>query len=119
MVIGKPVVKISDITVQVDSQGKDGYQVCFTPSNPLSPYIYRVRMIDGDNIVFDTSIGGGPYSYCPFVPAKYSNLTGRVEARLLYGFKLSCPDNILVGSYGSTGVNAQQSRQSMYFKLVP
>lgn len=119
MVIGKPVVKMSDITVHPDSQGRDGYQVCFTPSNPLSPFSYRVRMIDGDNIVFDTSTGGGPGSYCPFVPAKYAGFIGRVEARLLYGFKLSCPDNMLVGSNGATGQNAQQSRQSVYFQLVP
>ncbi len=119
MVIGKPVVKINDITVKKDPFGSDGYQVCFTPSNPQAPYAYRIRMIDGDNIVFDTSTGGGPGSYCPFVPAKYAGFIGRVEARLLYGFKLSCPDNILVGSDGATGLNAQQSRQSMYFKLVP
>ena len=43
MVIGKPVVKISDITVHPDSQGRDGYQVCFTPSNPLSPLVIELE----------------------------------------------------------------------------
>ena len=119
MVIGKPIVKISDIFVRHNPFGV-GYQVCFTPSNPQNPFMYKVRMINGNDIVYDQTYGGNlTPPLCPTVPADYYGMDGRVEARLLYGFKLSCPDNILVGSDGATGPNAQMSRESLYFKLIP
>jgi hypothetical protein len=117
MVYGKPIVRLSDITVH---SGNPDYQVCFTPANPHPPYSYRIRMIEGNNIIFDKSYGGDFSPLCPSVPAIYAGKTGRIEARLLYGFKLSCPDNVLVGADGLVGSpNAQQSRNSTYFKLIP
>jgi hypothetical protein len=119
MVMGKPIVKISDIFVKQNPSGV-GYQVCFTPSNPQNPFMYKVRMINGNDIVYDQTYGGNlTPPLCPTVPAGYLGMDGRVEARLLYGFMLSCPDNILVGSDGATGPDAQMSRESLYFKLIP
>ena len=117
MFYGKPIVRLSDISV---TPGSPDYTVCFSPANPLPPYAYRIRIIEGNDIIYDKQYGGNFPTLCPTIPASYAGKTGRIEARLLYGFKLSCPNNTLVGSDGVVGSpNAQQSRNSTYFKLIP
>lgn len=76
-------------------------------------------MIEGNDIIFDKNWGGNPPP-CASIPAIYAGKTGRIEARLYYGFRLSCPSNTVVGSNGdATSPNAQQSRNSTFFKLIP
>lgn len=126
MIFTKPIIEITNVTISAvpaSPAETTGYSVCFEPKVPVVPGTanskYKVRIVDINDISYDSPTLSYSSKICHTIPAAHYGKQGRVEARLFYGFYLSCPDNVVKGSNGIYGQGSQQSRNSTYFLLEP
>jgi hypothetical protein len=108
MIIELPsTMPIDDITVKMQ---ENGCQVCFNPTD-IAQY-YRIRLVDGADLPYDSgNLYYNETPICHTIPNGLCGKVARIESRLNYGLRLSCPDNILV-----TG---SISRECTHFILTP
>lgn len=85
------------------------YEVCFSPIDPAD--IYRVRIVEGNDVIYDTPFIGHNSTICHAIPGEHYGKLGRIEAYLHYGFYLACPSNTLT--------IGMRSRVCTNFLLVP